>query len=83
MKKDIHPPYHTLRLKIGNDFFDTRSTLGGEILVEIDYRQHKAWNKESGQTYNAHNKNVSAFTSRYGNLFGSKKPATQENQKQV
>lgn len=76
MQKDIHPPYRNLKLKIGNDVFETMSTLGGELLVEIDYRQHRAWNKESGQSYNASNKNISAFTSRYGNLFSSKKTSS-------
>ena len=74
MQADIHPPYHNLKLKVGQDVFETKSTLGGEILVEVDFRQHRAWNKEAGNSFNQSNKIISAFNNKFGNFgFGSKK----------
>jgi large subunit ribosomal protein L31 len=74
MKKDIHPAYQELKIKIGNDSFTTFSTLkSGEILMDVDFRKHPAWNKGVGNIVNQSNKNVSDFNKKFGGLsFGSK-----------
>ena len=47
MKKDIHPNYHKITVKLTDgSTFETRSTYGkeGEILkLEIDPKSHSAW----------------------------------------
>jgi large subunit ribosomal protein L31 len=75
MKKDIHPPYQQLKISIGKDEFITSSTLkSGEILMDVDFRKHPAWNKGVGNVVNQSNKNVSDFNKKFGGLsFGVKK----------
>ncbi len=75
MKKDIHPAYKELKIKIGKDEFTTKSTLkSGEILMDVDFRDHPAWNKDSVNLVNQSNKNVSDFNKKFGGLsFGIKK----------
>lgn len=75
MKKDAHPAYQKLKIKIGKDEFVTGSTLkSGEILMDVDYRKHPAWNKAAGNIVNQSNKNVSDFNKKFGGLsFGMKK----------
>lgn len=75
MKKKIHPEYTELNIKIGNDSFLTQSTLRAkEYLMDIDFRQHPAWNKSAVNTVNQSNKNVSDFNKKFGGLsFGVKK----------
>ncbi len=75
MKKDIHPAYQQLKISIGKDEFITASTLkSGEILMDVDFRKHPAWNKGAGTTVNQSNKNVSEFNKKFGGLsFGAKK----------
>lgn len=73
MKKNIHPKYQTLKIKIGKDEFLTSSTLiSGEILMDVDFRVHPAWNKSSLNVINQSNKNVSDFNKKFAGLsFGS------------
>ncbi len=75
MKKDIHPAYQELKIKIGKDEFTTKSTLkSGELLMDIDYRKHPAWNKDNVNLVNQSNKNVSDFNKKFAGLsFGVKK----------
>ena len=75
MKKNIHPKYQTLKIKIGKDEFLTASTLSsGELLMDVDFRKHPAWNKDALNVVNQSNKNVSDFNKRFSGLsFGSKK----------
>jgi len=74
MKKDIHPEYKKLKITIGKDEFTTASTLkSGEILMDIDFRKHPAWNKGAMNMVNQSNKNVSDFNKKFGGLsFGMK-----------
>ncbi|MDA9163271.1 50S ribosomal protein L31 [Rickettsiaceae bacterium] len=75
MKKDIHPEYKKLKITIGKDEFITASTLkSGEILMDIDFRKHPAWNKGAVNMVNQSNKNVSDFNKKFGGMsFGMKK----------
>lgn len=74
MKADIHPKYKKFKIVISNDTFETNS--GGpvsEILMDVDYRKHPAWTKESGNVVNQSNKNVSDFNKKFAGLtFGKK-----------
>jgi large subunit ribosomal protein L31 len=74
MKKDIHPEYKALKIKIRDDEFSTMSTLkSGEILMDVDFRNHPAWNKGAANVVNQSNKNISDFNKKFGGLsFGSK-----------
>lgn len=74
MKKDIHPKYQALKITIGKDEFLTASTLGsGELLMDVDFRKHPAWNKSAINVVNQSNKNVSDFNKRFAGLsFGAK-----------
>lgn len=75
MQKDIHPKYKPLKIKIGNDIFNTMSTSPlEEMLMDIDYRKHPAWTKSGVTTANDSNQNVSAFNKKFAGLsFGLKK----------
>ena len=71
MKKDIHPKYKSLTIKIGKDSFETMSTYhGSEVLMDVDFRTHPAWTKKGVSTANESNKNVSAFNEKFSGLFG-------------
>lgn len=74
MKADIHPKYKKFKIIISDDVFETNS--GGaasEILMDVDYRKHPAWTKESGNIVNQSNKNVSDFNKKFAGLtFGRK-----------
>ncbi len=75
MKKDIHPEYKKLKINIGKDEFVTGSTLkSGQILMDVDFRKHPAWNKGAVNMVNQSNKNVSDFNKKFAGLsFGAKK----------
>lgn len=75
MKKDIHPAYQALKICIGKDAFNTSSTLkSGEILMDVDFRKHPAWNKGAANVVNQSNKSVSDFNKKFAGLsFGAKK----------
>lgn len=69
MKENIHPKYHPLKIIIGKDEFLTASTLeGGELLMDVDFRKHPAWNKNSLNMVNQSNKNVSNFNKKFAGL---------------
>ena len=50
MKKDIHPDYHLIKVKMTDgSVFETRSTLGKEgheLTLDIDSKSHPAWTGE-------------------------------------
>ena len=75
MRKNIHPEYKGLKIKIRNDEFSTMSTLkSGEILMDVDFREHPAWTKNVINMVNQSNKNVSDFNKKFAGIsFGSKK----------
>ena len=77
MKADIHPKYKKFKIVISDDVFETNS--GGaatEILMDVDYRKHPAWTKESGNVVNQSNKNVSDFNKKFAGLTFGKKAST-------
>lgn len=66
MKKDIHPPYKNLRIKIGNDVFETMSCYrNDEILMDVDFRKHPAWTKKGMTSANESNESVSNFNKKF------------------
>lgn len=75
MKTGIHPNYKKFKITISSDVFETNSTHPlGEILMDVDYRKHPAWTKESTNVVNQSNKNISAFNNKFaGFSFGIKK----------
>ncbi len=78
MKSGIHPEYKKFLIKVGSDVFETMSTHPtGEILMDVDFRKHPAWNKDFGNVVNQSNKSVSDFNKRFSGLsFGGKKEAS-------
>ena len=74
MKKEIHPAYHKLKLRIGSESFDTMSTYGGgEMLMDVDFRLHPAWTGKGVSSASQTNQNISAFNKRFSGLdFGAK-----------
>lgn len=79
MKKDIHPDYHEITVKMTNgDSFKTRSTYGkkGEVLqLDVDPNTHPAWTG-GGAFLNEKAGKVAKFNARFGNLGGKKKAAS-------
>lgn len=73
MQKDIHPAYKALKIRIGQDSFDTMSAHpGGEILMDIDFRKHPAWTGKGISAANQTNQNINAFNKRFSGLnFGN------------
>ncbi|MEY3197238.1 MAG: hypothetical protein RLZZ59_606 [Pseudomonadota bacterium] len=74
MKKGIHPTYKALKIRIGNDSFDTMSSYPGEeILMDIDFRKHPAWTGKGVSAASDSNQTISAFNERFAGLnFGAK-----------
>ncbi len=69
MKTGIHPHYKKFRIIISNDIFETYSAgQEDEILMDVDYRKHPAWTKESGNVVNQSNKNISDFNKKFAGL---------------
>ncbi len=75
MKKDIHPKYTPLKVKIGGEVFHTRSTYeGDEYYMDVDFRKHRAWTGEGNVSANEANKKVSEFNKKFSGLsFGMSK----------
>lgn len=70
MKKDIHPDYHTISVKMTDGTtYQTRSTWGKEgdtLALEIDPTSHPAWT--GGKQQIAEGGRVAAFNKRFGGL---------------
>ena len=70
MKKNIHPKYKPLEIRIGDDIFNTMSTYQGTyLLMDVDYRKHPAWTGKGFGAASESNKNISTFNKKFGNLF--------------
>lgn len=71
MKKDIHPDYHEIVVKMtdGSTFktFSTYGKEGDELLLDVDRKTHPAWTGKSFLNQKAGN--VAKFTQKFGSLF--------------
>ena len=71
MKKDIHPAYHMITVKMTDGTeYQTRSTWGKEgdtMTLEIDPTAHPAWTGGSGRMLDAAGQ-VAKFNKRFGGL---------------
>ena len=71
MKKDIHPDYHMIEVKMTDGtVYQTRSTWGAEgdsITLDIDPTVHPAWTGGSARLMDAGGR-VSKFKSKYAGL---------------
>jgi large subunit ribosomal protein L31 len=69
MKKEIHPNYKELKIRIGNDTFNTMSTHpSAEILMDIDFRKHPAWTGKGVTSADQSNHTINAFNQRFSGL---------------
>ena len=75
MKENIHPPYKKFKIIVGQDEFWTYSSSNAsEMLMDVDYRKHPAWTKETGNFINESNESITKFSGKYAGLtFGTKK----------
>ena len=71
MKKDIHPEYHTITVKMTDGTtYDTRSTYGAEgdtLVLDIDPTVHPAWTGGSARLMDTGGR-VSKFKAKYEGL---------------
>ena len=71
MKKDTHPDYHTIIVKMTNgETFETRSTWGKEgdtMTLDIDPTAHPAWTGGGGRLLDTGGR-VSKFKKKYEGL---------------
>ncbi|WP_347140173.1 50S ribosomal protein L31 [Paracoccus sp. SSK6] len=71
MKKDIHPDYHTIEIKMTDGTtYQTRSTWGSEgatMALDIDPTSHPAWTGGSAKLMDTGGR-VSKFKSKYAGL---------------
>ena len=75
MKKDIHPEYHfiTLKLNDGTEYV-TRSTYGADgdtLVLDIDPNSHPAWTG-GNQTLLDRGGRVSRFNDKFSGFLGKK-----------
>lgn len=74
MRKNIHPNYHKVTVKISNSdlSFETYSACNGDtIIADANFKKHPAWTGK-GVLADANSAKVSKFNSKFGNLFGAK-----------
>lgn len=79
MKKDIHPDYHEITVKMTNGkTFKTRSTYGKKddvLQLDVDPFTHPAWTG-TGNVLNTKAGGVAKFNKKFGNFsFGQKSEA--------
>jgi large subunit ribosomal protein L31 len=71
MRKDIHPDYHTIEIKMTDGTtYQTRSTWGSEgatMSLDIDPTSHPAWTGGSAKLMDTGGR-VSKFKSKYAGL---------------
>ena len=71
MKKDIHPDYHSIEIKMTDGTtYQTRSTWGSEgqtMTLDIDPTVHPAWTGGSAELMDTGGR-VSKFKSKYAGL---------------
>jgi large subunit ribosomal protein L31 len=69
MKKDTHPSYTNVKIRIGKDIFETKSTYkGAEFLMDVDFREHPAWTGKGLTDSQATSKSVNAFKKKFAGL---------------
>jgi len=69
MRKNIHPKYSEVKIRIGKDIFETKSTYkGSEFLMDVDFREHPAWTRKGLTDAQATSKSVSAFKKKFAGL---------------
>ena len=70
MKKNIHPNYKTLLVKVPDgESFETRSTYKGDyIQLDIRPEAHPAWNKNKGAFLNKKAGKVASFAKKFGSI---------------
>ena len=90
MKKDTHPDYHMITVKMTDgSTFETRSTWGeanGTLVLDIDPTTHPAWTG-GGQRILDRDGRVGRFNKKFEGFLGdsskSKKPESPEPKKEV
>ncbi len=69
MRKDIHPRYSDVKIRIGKDIFETKSTYkNAELLMDVDFREHPAWTGKGLTDSQATSKSVNAFKKKFAGL---------------
>ncbi|QEK39370.1 50S ribosomal protein L31 [Candidatus Sneabacter namystus] len=69
MKKNIHPEYSEITVKIGKDEFKTMSTSSKKTLfMDVDFRQHPAWTKKGVVDAGSQSSVVNKFQKKYKDL---------------
>lgn len=67
-QQNKHPKLNEIELQVGKDsinVFSTLKTKTNKLLMEVDFRDHPAWNKGKGNVVNTSNKKISAFKSKF------------------
>jgi large subunit ribosomal protein L31 len=76
MKKDIHPDYHKIKIKMNDGtVYETRSTWGSEgetMTLDIDPTTHPAWTG-GGQTLMDRGGRLSRFNKKFEGFLNAKK----------
>lgn len=68
-KPGIHPPYHSINIKIGEDVFETMSCCKKkEYVLDKDFRKHPAWTKKNIFSVDKSSSNVNKYNEKYGDL---------------
>lgn len=90
MKKDIHPNYKPLKIKLPNKdntftIFETKSTHPAETYtVDILFSNHPAWNKGAHMGANQKATNVAKFNKKYQGLgLGASTASSQNNEEKT
>ncbi len=68
MKPDIHPEYKELTIVFTDGTeFTTKSTMGGKLLNDVDFRNHQAWTGSTSQLNQKANE-VTKFKKKFGDF---------------
>jgi ribosomal protein L31 len=70
MKKDIHPEYKpfTIIFNDGTKFTTNSAASAKELVVDVDYRTHAAWNPEARMQFNQNEAKVANFNKKFAGL---------------
>lgn len=69
MQKDIHPKYNTVKIKIGEEIFETMSCYDkGDIVMDKDFRLHPAWTKKGVNNENLTGSSVGKFNKKFKDI---------------
>ena len=71
MKKDIHPKYGPLKVKVDDKVYNLKSAYpyGDELLMDVNFERHPAWTGTGTQVVNESDKSVNAFNKKFAGLF--------------